>query len=66
MNLNDNLVNLNYKCHNYVDCYNCTLARCEWGQSDFNKKIFDCKMPVVDNFEEHDDEEDHGPIRKEI
>ena len=80
IDLSTNLVNLNQKCHNYIDCYNCTLARCEWGsRSDAScqvldseqclsqtKRVFECKMPVVNNYEHHDDEDmDKGPIRKD-
>ena len=46
VNLSNNNVNLNLKCKHYTDCYNCTLARCEWGPSVANKKKNDCKMRV--------------------
>ena len=46
VDLKHNLVNLNLKCHQYIDCYNCTLARCDWSRSYTNKKVMNCKMLV--------------------
>jgi hypothetical protein len=52
MSLMNNQVNLNFKCQHYTDCYNCTLARCDWGPIESKRDFYECNMPVVENFEE--------------
>lgn len=61
----NNGINLNQTCSTYTDCFNCTLAKCDWGTSSsggscvaglvrthhHNNDAYDQRLPVTHFFE---------------